>query len=84
MRRKYMYPAIFRYEPAAEISIDFPDLEVATSGISERDAIDSAKELLLCVLMGLLGDGDHIPDPTPMEKIEIGENEKVALIEVEM
>lgn len=84
MRRKYTYPAVFRYDPAAETSIDFPDLEVATSGISERDAIDSAKELLLCVLTSFLRDGDLIPDPTPMEKIEIGENEKVALIEVEM
>lgn len=84
MRRKYTYPAIFRYDPAAEISVDFPDLEVATSGISERDAIDSAKELLLCVLTGLFRDGGHIPDPTPMEKVEIGENEKVALMEVEM
>ena len=47
---RYFYPAVFTYEPGQEIAVTFPDLDVATSGENEDDALISARELLGCVL----------------------------------
>lgn len=47
---RYFYPAIFSYEEGQEIAIIFPDLDVATNGENEQDALLSARELLGCVL----------------------------------
>lgn len=41
---RYFYPAVFTYEPGQDISIDFPDLHCATSGLND-DALLSAREL---------------------------------------
>lgn len=81
---RYFYPAIFTYEPNKEISVVFPDLNVATSGINDDDAFLSARELLGCVLCGLEEDGESIPKPTPLCNIIINENESTALIDVYM
>ena len=43
---RYFYPAIFTYAPGQEIAVDFPDLNSATSGTNEDDALISARELL--------------------------------------
>ena len=78
------YPAVFGYVPGEEISIVFPDLDAATSGVDEADALASARELLGCVLYGLEQDGDPIPAPTPLLEVRTGENERVMLIDVYM
>ena len=36
---RYFYPAIFTYENGEEISVVFPDLDCATSGINDDDAL---------------------------------------------
>lgn len=88
MRKKlpdrYFYPAIFIYDPDSEIAVDFPDLGVATSGISEEDALLSARELLGIVMFGLEEDNEPIPDPTPLSSILTKENERVILIDAYM
>lgn len=81
---RYFYPAIFTYEPEQEIAVDFPDLKCATSGINDDDALLSARELLGCVLYGMEEDGEEIPAPTPLSKIETQENERAVLIDVYM
>ncbi len=81
---RYFYPAIFTYEPDQEISIDFPDLKCATSGINDDDALLSARELLGCVLFGLEEDGDPIPEPTSLADIKTRPNERVVLVDVYM
>lgn len=81
---RYFYPAIFTYEPDQEISIDFPDLKCATSGINDDDALLSARELLGCVLFGLEEDGDPIPEPTSLADIKTQPNERVVLVDVYM
>jgi hypothetical protein len=43
---RYSYPAVFAYESDQEIAVVFPDLDVATSGINDDDALISARELL--------------------------------------
>ena len=41
---RYFYPAVFTYEPEQEIAVTFPDLDVATSGENEDDALISARD----------------------------------------
>ena len=81
---RYYYPAIFGYMDGEEISVVFPDLDVATSGETEDDALQSARELLGIVLFGLEEDGTPIPEPTPLHSIETAEDERTALIDVYM
>lgn len=81
---RYFYPAIFTYEPDQEISVVFPDLDVATSGENEDDALISARELLGCALYGLEEDGEEIPSPTPLSKVITTENECAVLVDVYM
>lgn len=81
---RYFYPAIFQYEEGQEIAVVFPDLDCATCGVDDKDALLSARELLGCVLYGLEEDGEDIPAPTPLSDIKIQDNEKVVLIDVYM
>lgn len=81
---RYFYPAIFTYEQDQEISVDFPDLKCATSGVDDMDALLSARELLGCVLLGLEEDNETIPEPTPLSQINTAKNERVVLIDVYM
>ncbi|MCI9225000.1 MAG: type II toxin-antitoxin system HicB family antitoxin [Acutalibacter sp.] len=81
---KYVYPAVFTYEEGQEIAVVFPDLDAATSGENDKDALFSARELLGCVMSGLEEDGEDIPAPTPLAKVACESNERVMLIDVYM
>ena len=81
---RYVYPAVFTYEECQEIAVVFPDLDVATSGENDEDALFSARELLGCVMSGLEEDGEDIPAPTPLAKVACEGNERVMLIDVYM
>ena len=83
-KEKYFYPAIFTYEKDSDISVVFPDLDVATSGKDDEDALNSARELLGCVLYGLEEDKENIPKPTPLSQIKTADNETAVLIDVYM
>ena len=81
---RYIYPAVFTYEEGEEIAVVFPDLDVATSGENDADALASARELLGAVLYGMEEDGDPIPAPTPLNAVKLKENERAALVDVYM
>lgn len=81
---RYFYPAVFTYEEGQEIAVFFPDLDVATSGENEDDALLSARELLGVVLSGLEEDGEVIPKASSLRDVVLEENEKVVLIDVFM
>ncbi len=81
---RYFYPAIFTYEPDQEIAVVFPDLDCATSGENEDDALLSARELLGLVMNGMEEDGETIPTPTSLNDIQVAENERVVLVDVFM
>lgn len=81
---RYVYPAVFAYEAGQEIAVVFPDLDVATSGTDDNDALLSARELLGCALYGLEEDGVEIPSPTPLSAVETGANERSVLVDVHM
>ena len=81
---RYFYPAVFSYEPEEEIAVVFPDLDVATSGENEDDALISARELLGLTMAGLEEDGEPIPAPTPLKDIPLESNERAVLVDVYM
>ncbi|MCD8365988.1 MAG: type II toxin-antitoxin system HicB family antitoxin [Clostridiales bacterium] len=81
---RYVYPAVFTYEDGAEIAVVFPDLDVATSGETDADALLSARELLGCALFGMEQDGLEIPAPTALGEIAVEGNERVVLVDVYM
>ena len=81
---RYIYPAVFTYEDGQEIAVVFPDLDVATSGENDDDALFSARELLGAVMAGLEEDGDPIPAPTALKDVPLGENERAVLVDVYM
>ncbi len=81
---RYVFPAVFTYETGQEIAVVFPDLDVATSGTDDNDALLSARELLGCALYGMEEDGEEIPTPTPLSDVETGKNERAVLIDVYM
>lgn len=86
MEKDYvMYPAIMAKEKNEnEYSIYFPDLDVASSGLDEKDAILSARELLGTVIFGLEVDGEKIPKPSDISDIKVKKDEFVTLIDVYM
>ena len=79
---RYFYPAVFSYAPDQEIAVTFPDLNVATSGTDDTDALLSARELLGCVLCGLEEDGEDIPAPTPLADVKLEDGERAVLVDV--
>lgn len=81
---RYVFPAVFTYEPDQEIAVVFPDLDAATSGTDDNDALLSARELLGCVLYGMEEDGEDIPAPTPLSNVETADNERAVLVDVYM
>lgn len=78
------YPAIFTYEKNEEISVFFPDLDVATSGTNDEDAFLSARECLGITIFGMEEDDEKIPAPTPLSEVKTKENEHAVLIDVFM
>lgn len=81
---RYFYPAVFSYEPGEEIAVVFPDLDVATSGENEDDALLSARELLGITIFGMEEDGEKLPKPSALSELELAENERAVLVDVYM
>ena len=84
MKDRYFYPAVFTYEKGQEIAVTLPDLDVATSGKDEDDALLSARDCLGITMFGLESDGEVIPEPSRLSDIQTERNEKVSLIDVYM
>ena len=81
---RYLYPAVFGYEPGEEISVVFPDLDVATSGTDDADALSSARELLGITVFGMEEDGEELPAPSALTAVKLGANERAVLVDVYM
>lgn len=81
---RYVYPAVFTYEADQEIAVVFPDLDVATSGENDDDALLSARELLGLTMVGLEEDGEPIPAPTALKDVKLDANERAVLVDVYM
>lgn len=81
---RYFYPAVFTYAPEQEIAVVFPDLDVATSGVDEGDALLSARGLLGITMYGLEQDGAPIPVPSRVSDVPLEANERAVLVDVYM
>lgn len=80
----YIYPAIFEYEKNG-ISISFPDLPgCISSAKNEEEALYMAKDALGLYIVCAEEDNEELPKPTSLNKIEIVENKRAILIEVNM
>lgn len=80
----YVYPAIFSYEEAGGIFVQFPDLDCATCGDDEHGAYLFAKELLGLVLYSLEEDNDPIPQPSLLSKLKLQPGEYASYVDVYM
>lgn len=86
MKTDYSFFAVFEYASDG-ISISFPDLPGCFSCAGRDDtesALKNAREALGLHLFGMEQDGEAIPDPTPISRISLQENQAVALISVFM
>ena len=81
---RYCYPAVFSRALGENIAVFFPDLDAATSGENDEDALSSARDLLGCVLRGLEQDGAAIPEPTRLEDISLADGERAVLVEADL
>lgn len=79
---RYYYPAVFSREPGEDIAVVFPDLDVATCGENDADALASARDLLGCVLFGLERDGEEIPSASSLLSLSLKEGERAVLVDV--
>lgn len=80
----YIYPAIFEYDKDG-ISISFPDLPGCISCASnDEEALYMAKDALGLFIASCEEDGDELPPPTLLNNIKLQDNQKPALIEVNM
>ena len=76
-----VYPVVFTYYGEnKEIAVVFPDLDCATSGVDEADALFSAQELLSNRLFCLKQLGCDIPPASHLCDIQIGKNEYSTLV----
>ncbi|MEW9124893.1 MAG: type II toxin-antitoxin system HicB family antitoxin [Thermotaleaceae bacterium] len=81
---RYIYPAVFDYADDG-ISIFFPDLPGCFScADTDEEAIYMAKEALGLHLYGMEEDGEDMPVPTTINKINLESHQVVVLVEVLM
>lgn len=79
----YVYPAVF-HQVGEVVNVYYPDLACISQGDNYTDAFKSAREGLSLHLYGMIEDGDKLPTPSRLEDIKPGENEALALIEVDL
>ncbi len=81
---RYIFPAIFDYADDG-ISIEFPDLPgCLPCAHSDEEAVSNAKEAMALHLYSMEQDGDQIPEPTPVTKLQPRRNQAVVLVDVWM
>jgi predicted RNase H-like HicB family nuclease len=83
---RYRYPALIGLDDATErYYVLFPDLPgCTTTGDTEEEALQSAKEAMSLHLFGMENDGDEIPTPGSVLEIRGENDEPIVLIEVWM
>lgn len=80
----YVYPAVFNYADDG-ISISFPDLPGCFScADTDEEALRMARDAMGLHLWAMEDDGDAIPAPTSLNRVELGKGDRPVLIEVYM
>ncbi|MCT4568849.1 type II toxin-antitoxin system HicB family antitoxin, partial [Bacillus thuringiensis] len=80
----YVYPAILE-KSSDGYGIYFPDLPGCVSHAdTQEDALKEGREALGLHLYGMEKDNESIPEPTPIDKLELDKDENSFLIDVWM
>lgn len=66
---KCVYPCLLRFEEGFGYSVIFPDFGGGTQGKTLYEALEMAENFLGFAITSSIEDGDEIPNPTPIEKI---------------
>lgn len=77
-----VYPCILSADEVG-YSVIFPDIAGATQGNTLYDAIYMAEKFAAFAVSSMLEDGEEIPEPTPIDKINLEDGEFVTLIKVD-
>ncbi|MEH7464562.1 type II toxin-antitoxin system HicB family antitoxin [Bacillus thuringiensis] len=76
----YDFPAVFVYVEEG-VLVYFPDLEGCISeGKTEGEALQNAHNTLYSYITALVDAGKFVPDQTPLEDVQLKENENVVMI----
>ena len=87
---RYRYPAVLGYDASTnQYYLLWPDLPgCTTTGATEDEALEHAREAMSLHLWGMEVDGDEIPAPTPLHRLDLGEyveeGEKIVAVLVEV
>ena len=85
MKMKFVYPAIFEAEKDGGYSVSFPDLPGCYSqGETLEEAFDMARDAIGIYLSQLEADGKEYPAASDPAKVEKGDNEFVALVDMDL
>ena len=87
---RYRYPAVLGYDASTnQYYVLWPDLPgCTTTGATEDEALEHAREAMSLHLWGMEVDEDEIPAPTPLHQLDLGEyveeGEKIVAVLVEV
>jgi predicted RNase H-like HicB family nuclease/post-segregation antitoxin (ccd killing protein) len=72
---KYRYPAVLGYDSSTkQYYVLWPDLPgCTTTGETEDEALENAREAMSLHLWGMEDDRDTIPSPTPLQNLDLKE-----------
>jgi predicted RNase H-like HicB family nuclease len=63
------YPVVIHKDEGSDYGVTVPDLPGCFSGGKTlEEAIDNAKEAILCHVEGIVNDGEALPEPAPIER----------------
>ena len=81
---KYVYPCILEYAEGYGYAVNFPDISGAiTQGKTLCEAVFMAEDALTGTLMSMEDTGKEIPQPTPIEKLNLAPKEFYTLIKAD-
>ncbi len=87
---RYRYPSVLGYDASTnQYYVLWPDLlGCTTTGATEDEALEHGREAMSLHLWGMEVDGDEIPAPTPLHRLDLGEyveeGEKIVAVLVEV
>lgn len=76
-----LYPAVIDKDPSSDFGITFPDFPGCVSaGATAEEAIAMGAEALAGHITLMAEDGDAIPLPTPLDRVEWADDENVVCV----
>ncbi len=64
--------------------MEFTDFDVASCGVDDAEAFQSAKELLGLIIYGMEQDKEELPKPSGLSELHLEANQRSIMVEVYM